>query len=266
MKPLNNKITLNLDGNADVLVKAFIAPIEHTVGNFHKEWDALANLQAAEPEKQYSAAVFRDFLPAEAVSVGEYWEIKQASVQKLLKQLHPKPSLEMRVEMYGIEEAKGLWACLRAYNDQLVHIVFRIHTEFALTDGWFTPSQFAGHLIIDRAQEALVFFQMYLPAGTLNFDVHWETTLEGWDAPRWITDAGYCSQMELCTGTQNVLQDAEFTEVITQEEAERSLILRFYESQRINWVSLEEALEMTQAQQKPVHVISVDGPLADEAC
>ena len=266
MKPLNNKITLNLDGNADVLVKAFIAPIEHTVGNFHKEWDALANLQAVEPEKQYSAAVFRDFLPAEAVSVGEYWEIKQASVQKLLKQLHPNPSLEMRAEMYGIEEAKGLWACLRAYNDQLVHIVFRIHAEFALTDGWFTPSQFAGHLIIDRAQETLVFFQMYLPAGTLNFDVHWETTLEGWDAPRWITDAGYCSQMELRTGTQNVLQDAEFTEVITQEEAERSLILRFYESQRINWVSLEEALEMTQAQQKPVHVISVDGPLADEAC
>lgn len=266
MKTLPNEITLNLAGDAKVNVKAFIAPIEHTAGNFHRKWDALANLQAAEPEKQYSAAVFRDFLPAEAVSVGECWEIKQTSVQKLLKQLHPNPSLEMRAEMYGIEEAKGLWACLRAYNDQLVHIVFRIHAEFALTDGWFTPFQFAGHLIIDRAQETLVFFQMYLPAGTLNFDVHWETTLEGWDAPRWITDAGYCSQMELCAGTQNVLQDAEFTETITQEEAERSLILRFYESQRINWVSLEEALEMTQAQQKPVHVISVDGPLADEAC
>lgn len=266
MKTLSNEITINLTGDADVLVKAFIAPIEHTAGNFHRKWDALANLQAAEPEKQYSAAVFRDFLPAEAVSVGECWEIKQASVQKLLKQLHPNPSLEMRAEMYGIEEAKGLWACLRAYNDQFVHIVFRIHAEFALTDGWFTPSQFAGHLIIGRAQEVLVFFQMHVPAGTLNFDVHWETTLEGWDAPRWITDAGYCSQMELCTGIQNVLQDAEFTEVITQEEAERSLILRFYESQRINWVSLEEAWEMTQAQQKPVHVISVDGPLADEAC
>ena len=71
--------------------------------------------------------------PFRWVSVGK---IKQASVQQLLKQLHPKPSLEMRVEMYGIEEAKGLWACLRAYNDQLVHIVFRIHAEFALTDGW----------------------------------------------------------------------------------------------------------------------------------
>ncbi len=266
MKTPLNKITLNLDGDAEVSVKGFIAPIEHTAGNFHKEWDALANLRAAEPEKQYPAAIFRDFLPSEAVSLGECWQIKEAGVQELLKQFHPNPSLEMRVEMYGIEEAKGLWACLRAYNNQLVHIAFRIHAEFALTDGWFTPSQFAGHLIIDRAEEAIVFFQMHVPAGTLNFDVHWETTLEGWDAPRWITDAGYCSQMELCAGKQNVLQDAEFTETITQEEAERSLILRFYKSQRINWVSLEEALEMTQAQQKPVHVVSVDGPLADEAC
>ena len=266
MKTLPNEITINLAEDADVSVKAFIAPIEHTAGNFHRKWDALANLRAAEPEKQYSTSVFRDFLPAEAVSVGECWEIKQACVQKLLKQLHPYPSLEMRAEMYGIEEAKGLWACLRAYNDQLVHIMFRIHAEFALTDGWFTPSQFAGHLIINRAQENIVFFQMYLPAGTLNFDVHWETTLEGWDAPRWITDGGYCSQMELRAGTQDVPQGTEFTDAIIQEEAERLLILRFYESQRINWVSLGEALEMTQAQQKPVHVISVDGPLTDEAC
>ncbi len=266
MKTLSNEITFNLAADADVLVKAFIAPIEHTVGGFHKRWDALANLRAAEPEKQYAAAVFHDFLPSEAVSVGECWEIKEAGVEELLKQLHRNPSLDMRVEMYGLEECKGLRACLRAYNDQLIHIVFRIHAEFALEDGWFTPSQFAGHLVMDRDQKAVVFFQMYLPAGTLNFDVHWETTLEGWDAPRWITDCGYCSQMELRVGSDDVLQSTEFTEAITQEEAERLLILQFYKSQRINWVSLEEALEMAPAQQKPVHIISLDGPLADEAC
>lgn len=266
MKTIENKITLNLDKDAEVAVQGCIAPIAHTAGNFHKEWDALANFRAAEPEKQYAAAVFHDFLPSEAVSVGECWEIKEAGVEKLLKQLHPNPSLDMRVEMYGLEECKGLRACLRAYNDQLVHIVFRIHAEFALEDGWFTPSQFAGHLVIDRNQKTVVFFQMHVPPGTLNFDVHWETTLEGWDAPRWITDCGYCSQMELWTGSENVLQDTEFTEAITQTEAERSLILQFYKSQRINWVSLAEALEMTQAQQKPVHVISLDGPLFDEAC
>ena len=85
MEILRNKITLNLNDDAEVNVKDFIAPIEHTAGNFHKKWDALANLRATEPEKQYSAAVFCDFLPAEAVSVGECWQIKKTGVQKLLK-------------------------------------------------------------------------------------------------------------------------------------------------------------------------------------
>ena len=258
-----NEIVISVDPNTQVSIKGFIAPIACTAGNFHKRWDALANLRAAEPEKQYAAAVFRDFLPTEAVSVGECWQIKQAGVQKMLKQLHPNPSLEMRVEMYGIEEAKGLWACLRAFNNQFAHIIFRIHAEFALTDGWFTPSQFAGHLVIDRAEETVVFFQMHVPAGTLNFDVNWETRVEG----TWITDCGFCPRMELWTGSEDVLHDDTFTEAsISQEEAERLLILQFYESQRINWVSLEEALETVAAQRKPIYVVSLDGPLTDEAC
>ena len=51
METLTNKITLNLDGDTEVSVKAFIAPIEYTINNFHVEWDALANLRVAEPEK-----------------------------------------------------------------------------------------------------------------------------------------------------------------------------------------------------------------------
>ena len=47
---------------------------------------------------------------------------------------------------------------------------------------------------------------------------------------------------------------------------ELTLILRFYKSQQINWVSLEEALEMAPVQHKPIHAISIDGPLADESC
>ena len=61
-------------------------------------------------------------------------------------------------------------------------------------------------------------------------------------------------------------QETEFTTLITPEEAERILIQRFYKSQQINWVPFEEAAEISQAQQKPIHAISVDGPLADEAC
>lgn len=43
-----NRITLNLDDDAEVSVKGFIAPIENTLSNFHVEWDALANLRVME--------------------------------------------------------------------------------------------------------------------------------------------------------------------------------------------------------------------------
>lgn len=37
METLKSKITLNLDGDAEVNVKGFIAPIEYTQYNFHVE-------------------------------------------------------------------------------------------------------------------------------------------------------------------------------------------------------------------------------------
>ena len=101
---------------------------------------------------------------------------------------------------------------------------------------------------------------MRVPEGVLNFDVNWNSPMGR------ITDIGFCPQIELHAGTQDVLQNNKFPESITQEAAERSLILHFYKFQQINWVSLEEALEMTLAQGKPVHAISIDGPLADESC
>ena len=251
----NNKITLNLEGTSEVLVEGFIAPIEYTQYGFHVEWDELANLRVAEPEKRYPASVFRAFLPSEAVSVGDLWKTAEEGVLVLLRQLHPKPSLDI---IMNSGDSRGLWACLRAYNDKYAEIVFRIHAEFILEDGRFTPSQFAGHLVIDRIKEKVASFKMYVPEGVLNFDV-------GRNSTRTI-DVGFCPQMELRAGTQEVVSDTEFIESVTQEEAERKLILRFYKSQEINWVSLEEALEMASAQQKPVHVVSIDGPLADEAC
>ena len=252
---INNKITLNLDGTPEISVKGFIAPIEYTQYGFHVEWDELANLRVAEPEKQYPASVFRTFLPSEAVSAGALWKIGEGGVLELLRQLHPKPNLDISINS---GDSRGLWACLRAYNDKYAEIVFRIHAEFILEDGRFTPSQFAGHLVIDRIKEKVASFKMHVPEGVLNFDVGRNSTS--------TIDVGFCPQMELRAESQEVVPDTDFIESITQEAAERKLILLFYKSQQINWVSLEEALEMAPAQQKPVHVVSIDGPLADEAC
>ena len=249
----NKKITLNLDGA--VLVKGFIAPIEYTQFGFHVEWDELANLRVAEPEKQYPASVFRAFLPSEAVSVGEIWKIEEEGVLELLQQLHPKPNLDISINS---GDSRGLWACLRAYNDKYAKIVFRIHAEFILRDGRFTPSQFTGHLVIDRIKEKVASFKMSVPEGILNFDTGRNSTN--------TIDVGFCPQIELHAEPREVAPDIKFVESITQEEAKRKLILRFYKSQQINWVSLEDALEMAPAQQKPVHVLSIMGPLADESC
>lgn len=260
MKTIKNKITLNLNSNAEVNVKAFIAPIEHTLSNFHVEWDALANLRAAEPEKDHQTSVFQAFLPKEPVSVGECWQIEETGVMVLLRQLNPNSSVDMHLDA---GDSRGLWACLRAYNAQYAEIVFRIHAEFKLEDGWFTPSQFTGHFVIDRMKKKVAFFKMSVPEGTVNFDVNWK---EDKDASYSITDAGLCSQMELRVGTQDVVQDIEFVAAITQAEAKRGLAGRFYKSEQINWVPPDQALALAKAEVKPIHVISIDGPLVDESC
>ena len=264
MQTFNNKIALNLDGDTEVSVKGSIAPIEYTQYNFHVDWDTLANLRVAEPEKQYPVSIFCDFLPKEAVSVGTPWEVEHAGALELLKQLHPSPSLGMGWDLHHHKtESQGLWACLRAYGDEFADIVFRIHAQFALKEGWFTPSQFTGHLVIDRMKRSVAFFQMYVPNGTVNFDTWWKKDP---DAERHITDSGFCPQMELRAGTEDILRDTQFVEAIRQEEVEHQLSLCFYKSQLINWVSLEEALETVPAQQKPIHAISINGPLLNESC
>lgn len=103
---------------------------------------------------------------------------------------------------------------------------------------------------------------MHVPDATLNFDVRWKI----FGDERRAADIGFCPQMELCAGAEDVLQDAKFAEAIPPEEALHTLMLCFYKSAQINWVSLEKALELAPALQKPIHAISSGGPLADESC
>ena len=256
----DTKITLNLTDTSEISVTGYIAPIENTGSNFHVEWDALANLRVAEPEKQHPTSVFQSFLPNKPVAVGELWALDVRGVLALLKQLHPKPNLFLHINS---GDSYGLWACLLAYNDQYADIVFRIHAEFRLEDGWFTPSQFTGHLVIDRIKEKVAFFEMYVPEGVINFDVNWQ---QDKNDSHFHTSTGFCSKIELRAGNQDLLRSIKFTETITQETAERALIHKFYRSERINWVPPEQVLAQAEAQQKPIHAISIDGPLVDESC
>ena len=148
MNKLSDKTSLRLDSDEYVSVKGYIAPFEYDSSDFHVAWNELANLRVSEPEKEYSTSVFHSFLPSESVSVGQCWQIQEEDVLALLRQLSPRPQLKLHIN--SGDPHRAMWACLRAYNDVFAEIVFRIHGQFVLNRGWLTPSQFAGHVVIDR--------------------------------------------------------------------------------------------------------------------
>ncbi len=256
MKSLIDKITLHIKEDDRIIVKGFIEPIEYTQYNFHVEWNELANLCVAEPEKQYPTSVFQSFLPTDPVSVGDCWQIGEESALTLLRQLYPNPKLRLNSDE---GHYRGILACLRAYNDELAEIMFRIHAEFIMNNGKLTLSQFTGHLVIDRIQESIVSFKLFVPQTTLNFDAGWRQK-----NGNYFAEIGYCPRLELSTGTYPT--DVEFATSITQEEAESKLISHYYKFDKINWLSLEEAFKQAQIQQKPIHAVSIDGPMFDESC
>ena len=186
--------------------------------------------------------------------MGEHWEIDPSTAFQLLRQLAEKPELDL-----WNDDEIGRWASLRAYNDNYAEIIFRIHAVFVLKDGYFTPSQFAGSLIIDRRLEELTYFEMSVPPGTLNFDVN-----KKYDDKRTITDCGVC-RIEMISG-QAIIQELSYLDEISIEEARLGLARQFYPAQFIEWVKLKEVAEMTKTLDRPIHVVSADGTFMDESC
>ena len=248
------KIQLELNGPEPIGVNASIAPIEFTTGGFHVDWETLATLREVEPRRNYPISTFRGFLPTEAVGVGEYWEIDDESTLQLLKQLAENPSLQL-----WVNDEIGRWATLRAYSEDYAEIVFRIHAAFELINGFFTPSQFAGSLVIDRHLKELTHFEMSVPQSTLNLDVH-----KVINENRALTDCGVC-KIEMTAG-EGITQNFTYTEEISAEEAQLGLAKQCYPAQSIEWVEFEEAAEMAKALDRPIHVVSADGTFMDQSC
>ena len=248
------KIQLALNGPELIAVNASIPPITFTTAGFHVDWESLATLREVEPQRDYPISTFRGFLPKKAVSVGEHWKIDPESALQLLKQLAEDPSLQL-----WVNDEIGRWATLRAYNEDYAEIAFRIHAAFALVDGFFTPSQFAGSLVIDRRLEELTYFEMSVPPSTLNFDAH-----RKFDDELTLTECGVC-RIEMVAG-EKITQELTNTEEIPMEEARLGLARQFYPAQSIEWVELEEAPEMAKLLDRPIHVVSADGTFMDQSC
>ena len=262
--PTQQKIEIKINDNQRVQVKATIDPVEFTQENWQDNWSTLANLRAAKETKEYSTSVFRAFLPDLPVSVGESWKVKPSVVQ-LMKQLHEGATTNLHIN----DEAKGGWAILRAVNPSWAEIAFRVHGQFVLQDGWFTPSQFAGRIAIDRRSGNVAYFHMRVPRYTLNFDVGRKIELPEELAGKYdpvASDTGYCPKIELVAGNNVEVDSQNWAASLNVEHARHRLALRFYPAWQIDWVPWKEALAKSQKQNKPLHVVSAAGPFKDEAC
>ena len=166
------------------------------------------------------------------------------------------------------KSAEGGWAILRAVNQDWVEIAFRVHGQFVFEDGHFTPSQFAGRVVIDRRSGEVAFFRMHVPQYTLNFDVGRKLSPSTTGIQREISDAaaGYCPRIELVAGKSDVTDGIQWSASLDSKQSEHQLALRFYPAWKIDWVPWQGALERAQRLKKPLHIVSADGPFRDEAC
>jgi hypothetical protein len=139
--------------------------------------------------RNFAAGHFRQLLPpAENVQVGHvYWLVeppeelidgpslsanryepplltdsREILLHSLLSMAHSRPFVIQRFP------PQGSVACVRAVNEQFVEVVFRVHAEYQLNDPpfhpfWFSPAQFFGKLIISRARNKILAFEMEVP-------------------------------------------------------------------------------------------------------
>ncbi len=258
------KISLRLDAGRELQLTATISPIDFTDTGFHERWDDLAELKAAVPRKKYTAKAFEAFLPPKPVEIGDTWEIKEDVVQ-LIRQLHANATLKMQGDPTG--EAAGRWAILQASNDRFAEITFRIHADIPLMKGFVTFSQFIGRLVIDHLKQEIVFFRMFVPDATINFDVKWdELHIVSAGGAGHMTGVGRCRQVELISGHSTVVGAISWTESMSKANSELELARKFYAAWQIKWQPMEQAVDLARRLKKPIHVVSADGPFKDEAC
>ena len=250
---------------AGLEVKAHWEPFAESRGKFAETWDELRTLKPAHPTKTYPAEDFQAILPKEGAAVGDVWELDGGRLLPLLKQFHAGATLKLHHDFVA---APGAYACLRARDDRHDEVVFRLHAEIVLSDkSFYTPGQFAGRVLFDRATQRVKYFRCHLPPRNTNVDVNRFTPPEKADGPpMMVADIGYAPRMELVGGDETLAAGFKGTEVIEPKEVERRLARRFYPFLDIHWRPWDEAVAESARTGKPLHVVALFGALDDESC
>ncbi len=232
---------------------------------FAERFPLVRDFRPARATARHDAAVFRALLPDRPVRVGETWRPDPEAAIAFLRQVHPgaTASLHHGAGAHGIA-APGTVALLRAVDARHAEIALRVHAEFRLDgDGgpgtsYLTPAQFRGHLVIDRARSVVTHFSLGLPDAPSNVDLN---IARGEGV---IADIGRIACLRVATDAPRPTIDA--TTAIDDATAAQALARAFYPVADIEWLPLPQALARATETGKPLHVVTLFGPLLDESC
>ena len=270
-----------LSSTASVTLQAHWDPIADATYNLHQptkeqfdraksrcpelmdmEWEQaleLFNPKPAYPLKNYSTTDFQAFLPLSTVNVGDVWDINLNEILRLLRQFHPGAITEITVFSRRTPKSDGAKACLRAISPNYAEIVLRIHAQFVLDASGvrLLPAQFAGRLVLDRKEGVIVEFSLALPPRNSNVDVNAFRT----------ADMAFIPRMELSTlSSRTSTHEMVWKTAITEEEARKKLATAFYKFVEIEWIPIEDVVELAKKTNRPIHALVLFGALDDESC
>ena len=225
------------------------------------EWEQaleLFNPKPAHPLKNYSQADFQVFLPPSTANVGDIWELDSEEILPFLHQFHSGATTEITIFSHRTPKSDGAKACLRAISPDYAEIVFRIHAQFVLDAPGvrLLPAQFAGRLILNLKEKAVVDFSLFLPPRNSNVDVN---------AFR-AADMAFIPRMELSTLSSTPVPEIAWETIIAEEEARKKLATAFYKFAKIEWSPIEDAVELAKETNRPIHALVLFGALDDESC
>lgn len=210
---------------------------------------------------------------------------ENAVLFRLLGMMHSRPFITMRFQ------PRGTVACVRAFNAEYLHIIFRMHAEFQLNEPpinpfWFTPAQFLGDLVISTNGSHILYFHMEVPnERRLNVDMEWLTSGASKDEKSMEVDIGYMPQMEWNITSQSYLplpegasaeetqpkpakspESVEWDSLISREDTLRLIETEFFPFKVVKYHNLTQAYHLSREQNKPIHALFLWGALDDQSC
>jgi hypothetical protein len=231
-----------------------MASSKYQLAESSPELAALYAAGPAEPERAWSSASFAFLLPPAAAEPGATWLLDARPCLPFLRQFHPGATLDLHHASFG----EGAAATLLSASPARFDVLFRVHAEIEAIPGelYYTPAQFEGRLVWDRAAERVLAFELAVPPRDTNVDVNARVDRQI------LADIGYAPEMSL-----RLARAAAAVEARDLAEPRRALARALYGGfTAIDWLPFEAATLRARADARPLHVLILFGTLDDESC